>query len=171
MKKSFTLVELLIVLVIIGVITAIAVPQYQKMVKRIAAAEAQRVLDPLSRAQYEYFVESGKFYHGGPSHADFSGLGVKPPTSSKYWCYYTVRNWDTSFGGEGVGVNSYGVVWAAIPTPLDNVPDGTIFSYIIAYVDGNPVDGTNGATPSGSVTKTYYHWRKGEPNWVEGWPE
>jgi len=170
MKRSFTLLELLIVIVIIGILAAIVLPQYQNLVAKARATEAKRALDALSRAQYEYFIETNKFYNGGGAageYADFSGLSVKPPVS-KNWLYYTVHNWDKTFGGIGQGLNSYGVVWAVPQFP---VADGECMDYIIAYVDGNAPEGSDGATPPGPITRKYYYWIKGENSWREGWEE
>ena len=59
MSKGFTLIELLAVLLIITILTAIALPQYRKMMERSYVAEARQVLPAIYDSMTRWAIEQG----------------------------------------------------------------------------------------------------------------
>ena len=57
MRHAFTLVELIIVVIIIGILASIAIPQFSKTMERSRIAEASAVLGALRGAQLRYKLE------------------------------------------------------------------------------------------------------------------
>jgi prepilin-type N-terminal cleavage/methylation domain-containing protein len=78
-KRAFTLIELLVVVLIIGILAAVALPQYRKAVDRARLAEALTNLKSLSAAEEVYYLEHGNY---GP----IEDLIIKAP-DSKYFKY------------------------------------------------------------------------------------
>ena len=60
-QAGFTLLELLVVVLIIGILAAIAVPQYFKVVEKGRFAEATSCFSTLKGAQERYFLKNNTY--------------------------------------------------------------------------------------------------------------
>ncbi len=89
MKKGFTLIELLVVVLIIGILSSVALPQYQKSVDRAKGVEALTAAKAIADAENIYYLENGS-YDPSISRRDFSLFSIDLPE---------LKNWDIGTAG------------------------------------------------------------------------
>jgi len=78
MKKGFTLIELMIVVAIIGILAAIAIPNFIKFQSRAKQSEVKANLKALFTAQKAYFQEKDTYSN------QMQGIGFAPERGNRY---------------------------------------------------------------------------------------
>ena len=91
-KRGFTLIELLVVVLIIGILTGIALPQYQKAVWKAEAVEAQTYAESWIKGQQLYRLANGKFLATAPTDDHWEDVFDGMPDTEKVKQRYTVTS-------------------------------------------------------------------------------
>ena len=76
-NKAFTLIELLVVVLIIGILAAVALPQYQKAVEKSRMTEAVSIVRTLANANKLFYMTNGRW----AEHNELDLLDVEIPGS------------------------------------------------------------------------------------------
>lgn len=119
-NKGFTVVELLIVLAVIGILSAIAFPSYQNHVRKAARAAAQAAMMQIADREAQYLLDARNYV---VSTAALTTLNVTLPAdvSSKYTITVTAA--------DGTNTASTPPTYTITATPITSGPqvaDGTL---------------------------------------------
>src|SRR6201991_2874607 len=99
-RKGFTLIELLIVVVIIGILAAIAIPKFANTKSKRNITAMKSDLRNLVTAEEAFFSDSSK-YTGTLSQLKFQApTGVNAPTIATGAGYWTATNTHTQLSGQ-----------------------------------------------------------------------
>lgn len=120
--KGFTLIELLVVVLIIGILAAIAVPQYFKVVEKGKFAESMQYLSGLKGAQERYLAKNGIYFQGAIVSATFDAdLGQMKKFTKSSATTGAAPNWTITFTRAAPTPAVYGAYVLSYIAPPGNV--------------------------------------------------
>ena len=107
-RKGFTLIELLIVVVIIGILAAIAIPKFANTKNKAYVTAMKSDLRNLVTAEEAYFSDSTKYASQTSLLKYQNSTGVTTPTVAVGSGYWTATVTHTQLAGAtcGIGVNT-----------------------------------------------------------------
>jgi len=164
-KKGFTLIELMIVVAIIGILAAIAIPNFLKFQAKSKQSEAKSQLGAIFTGELAYFGEQNMY-------GDFVAINWSPSGTPRY--HYTLAGWaDNALTGVGASV----VLVATAPAwnqNLNNAMDNGVVATpgAIGTVLGPPATFTAGAGGKISNSATTDGWSINEKRiliWTSDW--
>lgn len=133
MKKGFTMVELLVVLLIVGILAAVAVPMYLANTQRAKASEAVATMGLVRQAERDYFVNHNTYFSfssGSLTALPPVGAGVNT-TVSQY------------FSNDAFTVDTNTTTWGSGATMPASTADAVDF---VITADGSASDFCGNAT-------------------------
>ncbi|EPI0189863.1 pilin [Neisseria gonorrhoeae] len=101
LQKGFTLIELMIVIAIVGILAAVALPAYQDYTARAQVSEAILLAEGQKSAVTEYYLNNGIW----PENNDKAGVASPSDIKGKYVESVTVENGVVTAQMKPSGVN------------------------------------------------------------------
>ncbi|HGO8572296.1 TPA: pilin [Neisseria meningitidis] len=101
LQKGFTLIELMIVIAIVGILAAVALPAYQDYTARAQVSEAILLAEGQKSAVTEYYLNHGKW----PSDNSAAGVASSSTIKGKYVEKVEVKNGVITAEMKSSGVN------------------------------------------------------------------
>jgi prepilin-type N-terminal cleavage/methylation domain-containing protein len=107
-NKGFTLIELMVVIVIIGILATLAIPKFNEASLKAKVAEAPTVLSTYENAQLAYLAETATL-------GVVSDLVMQDPTGATFSKYYTY----TTAAGQCIGTGAAAGMGSVIGKTVD----------------------------------------------------
>ena len=124
-NKAFTLIELLVVVLIIGILAAVALPQYQKAVWKARYVQAKVTAKAIADAEEVYYMANGKYTQY------LNELDIQiPGASSNPWC--NTGSCEGSFSGGSYTLMTGGEILCTVKKSGAN-----FLSYHIGFTHGS----------------------------------
>ena len=153
---GFTLVELMVVVIILGILAAIAIPAYRHHIIKARSQEAMTLIPQIAMKEQSFFMEFQRYQAAtdqqaiNPPNREYSkmckggqgqwstnitqwqNLGFLPPSPGVYFQYYIYAG----SGGSALPTNQPGTCYGLINTTL-HFPAGTADNWFIICARGD----------------------------------
>ncbi|MTH45127.1 prepilin peptidase-dependent pilin [Intestinirhabdus alba] len=94
-QRGFTLIELMVVIGIIAILSAIGIPAYQNYLRKAALTDMLQIFVP-----YRTAVELCALDHGGIASCNAGSNGIPPATTSRYVSGVSILNGAVTLTGQ-----------------------------------------------------------------------
>lgn len=91
-KKGFTIVELMVVVIIIGILAALAIPRFEQAVENARVKEAESVLKSIRGAEKIFKAENGNYVGVDINSGSYPQGNCPPPSGNP--CASKAEAWD-----------------------------------------------------------------------------
>ena len=129
-NSAFTLVELLIVVVIVGILSAVALPQFFSQTKKAAATEGTQQASSIAKQAAAYYLEQGSLGTVDSTCKAYAGELKTDNTNFTYTCKGT----KTAFVVEAKGKDSNDNTKGVVVTFTGNLTDGTFKKPVVTGI-------------------------------------
>jgi type IV pilus assembly protein PilA len=129
--KGFTLVELMVVIVIVGILAAVAIPKFLDASQKAKASEFPTQLTAIYTGQLAFNAEKGTFVTVFAWLRDSAGVDV--PSTSRWFNYYMTNTSSTTFTGNASVNNSFGVAASGDLATIDQTNAKTAVASLSRY--------------------------------------
>lgn len=106
-SQGFTLIELMIVVVIVGILAAVAYPSYQEQIRQARRADAQTSLLELAQFMERFYTVQGRYVDGAGNRPALPYTQAPRDGATKFY--------DLSFNETGIANGATAFVLQAVP--------------------------------------------------------